>query len=153
MEEGCINPPCQQEPPVSSLLPYSRDEMRSRLPPTREASEDVYPAYTHPKMVTPASASGMQQVFVNNVQDASGVAVGDKGAVADGMDATVGPDTKVEEVTGRVSGGSVGGDVVMEGPPSEAGSQAESLQGSRKSSVSGSTKQHLAELQAQCSVL
>ena len=95
----------------------------------------MYPAYTHPKMVTPASASGTDQVFVNNVTDGSGGAAGVKG---DGVD------------TGRVSAGSGsggGGDAV------EVGSQAGSLQGSRKSSVSGSTKQYLADLQAQCSVL
>ena len=133
----------KQEPPVSSLLPYSRDEVRSRLPPTREASEDVYPAYTHPKMVTPASASGTEQVFVNNASDGSGGAAGVKG---DGVDATVFADARAAEVTGRVSAGS-GGDAV------EGGSQAGSLQGSRKSSVSGSTKQYLSDLQAQCSVL
>ena len=119
---------------MSSLLPYSRDETSSRLPPTREASEDVYPAYTHPKMVTPASASGLEHPdFLNTRPEGAGTAVG-------AVDPAQG--------SGHVTGGSVAG----EGAEGE-GTLAGSLQGSRKSSVSGSTKQYLADLQAQCSVL
>lgn len=122
-----------REPVVSSLLPFSRDDTRPRPQATREASEDMsYASFTQTKGVTPASASGMDQLSDPSIA-----------AAAEGVSV----ETKGSEVTGRASApGSLAG-AFVHGPGSQAGSAA----GSRKSSVvSGTTKQYLAELQTQC---
>ncbi|KAK7096390.1 hypothetical protein V1264_005690 [Littorina saxatilis] len=133
-----------REPPVSSLLLFSRDEMRNRLLPTREASEDIY---THPKMVTPASGSVTEQVYVNSLQGSTSGSVGavSGGVGADGTEPAVVVETTAAEMLGRAS--------EFDAPPSHGGSRAGSLQGSNKSSMSGSTKHYLLEMQSQCTTL